>query len=167
MNMLTRIPALRVTAKPRIGPEPCQNRMTAGVRVGVGVGFGVGVGVGVRVREGTGEGVGVDGVVKATGEARYTGDMVLPRMLCGKILRSPYPHARILKIDTSSFKARSVKDRNFAQRLSSVAHCCDYNIFGKANGITTVVKIFHSDAPRVCAALIKSLLTFLMPVTVL
>lgn len=39
-----------------------------------------------------------------------------------------------LKINTSSFKARSVKDRNFAQRLSSVAHCCDYNIFGTRTG---------------------------------
>jgi CO/xanthine dehydrogenase Mo-binding subunit len=30
-----------------------------------------------------------DGVVKATGEAKYAADMVLPRMLYGKILRSP------------------------------------------------------------------------------
>ncbi len=27
--MLTTMPALSVTAKPRTGPEPCQNRMTA------------------------------------------------------------------------------------------------------------------------------------------
>ncbi len=39
--------------------------------------------------------------MKATGEAKYTDDMVLPGMLYGKILRSPYPHARILDIDTS------------------------------------------------------------------
>ena len=43
----------------------------------------------------------VDGVVKATGEAKYTADMVLPRMLYGKVLRSPYPHAKIVHIDTS------------------------------------------------------------------
>jgi 4-hydroxybenzoyl-CoA reductase subunit alpha len=43
----------------------------------------------------------VDAVVKATGQARYTADLELPRMLYGKILRSPYPHARILNIDTS------------------------------------------------------------------
>jgi 4-hydroxybenzoyl-CoA reductase alpha subunit len=42
-----------------------------------------------------------DGVAKATGKALYTVDMVLPGMLWGKILRSPYPHARILNIDTS------------------------------------------------------------------
>ena len=44
----------------------------------------------------------IDGSVKATGEARFTVDMVLPGMLHGKILRSPYPHAKILHVDTSS-----------------------------------------------------------------
>lgn len=43
----------------------------------------------------------VDGPVKATGEAKYTDDMILPRMLYGKILRSPLAHASILNIDTS------------------------------------------------------------------
>jgi CO/xanthine dehydrogenase Mo-binding subunit len=43
----------------------------------------------------------VDAVIKATGDAKYAGDMVLPGMLFGKILRSPYPHARVLNIDTS------------------------------------------------------------------
>ncbi len=48
----------------------------------------------------------IDGVVKATGEAKSTVDIFLPGMLYGKILRSPYPHARILNIDTS--KAESL-----------------------------------------------------------
>lgn len=38
---------------------------------------------------------------KATGAARYSTDLVVPKMLYGKILRSRYPHARILRIDTS------------------------------------------------------------------
>jgi len=42
----------------------------------------------------------VDAVPKVTGAAQYAGDIVLPRMLFGKILRSPHPHARILSIDT-------------------------------------------------------------------
>jgi CO/xanthine dehydrogenase Mo-binding subunit len=42
----------------------------------------------------------VDAVIKATGEAKHARDMVLPRMLFGKILRSPYSHARVLNIDT-------------------------------------------------------------------
>ena len=37
----------------------------------------------------------------ATGAAEYTTDVKLSGMLIGKVLRSPYPHARILKIDKS------------------------------------------------------------------
>ncbi len=44
----------------------------------------------------------VDGLAKATGEARYTDDLSLPGMLHAKTLRSPHPHARILSIDTSA-----------------------------------------------------------------
>ncbi len=43
----------------------------------------------------------VDGAGKTTGEAKYTFDMSLPNMLYGKHLRSPYPHAKIISIDTS------------------------------------------------------------------
>jgi 4-hydroxybenzoyl-CoA reductase alpha subunit len=43
----------------------------------------------------------IDSLAKATGEARYTADLTLPRMLHAKVLRSPHAHARILNIDTS------------------------------------------------------------------
>lgn len=43
----------------------------------------------------------VDSVEKATGSAVYTGDIRLPRMLYGKPLLSPFPHARIRLIDPS------------------------------------------------------------------
>ncbi|SPD71894.1 4-hydroxybenzoyl-CoA reductase subunit alpha [uncultured Desulfobacterium sp.] len=39
--------------------------------------------------------------LKATGSAKYASDISMPGMLHGKILRSPYAHARILNIDTS------------------------------------------------------------------
>lgn len=42
-----------------------------------------------------------DAVKKVTGALRYVGDMMLPGMLHGKILFSPYPHAKILSIDLS------------------------------------------------------------------
>lgn len=45
-----------------------------------------------------------DGPSKVTGQAKYTVDIQLPRMLVGRILRSPHPHARILHIDTSRAK---------------------------------------------------------------
>ncbi|MBM4331570.1 MAG: xanthine dehydrogenase family protein molybdopterin-binding subunit [Deltaproteobacteria bacterium] len=41
----------------------------------------------------------IDGKDKATGRARYVDDWKFPGMLYGKILRSPYAHARILHID--------------------------------------------------------------------
>jgi 4-hydroxybenzoyl-CoA reductase alpha subunit len=42
-----------------------------------------------------------DAEAKARGAAIYTDDMKLPGMLCGKILRSPLPHALIKHIDVS------------------------------------------------------------------
>ncbi len=47
-----------------------------------------------------------DGPDKVTGKAVYTQDVKLPNMLIGRILRSPYPHARIVSIDT--LKARAL-----------------------------------------------------------
>ncbi len=38
---------------------------------------------------------------KVTGKAKYGVDVELPGMLHVKVLRSKYPHARILSIDTS------------------------------------------------------------------
>jgi CO/xanthine dehydrogenase Mo-binding subunit len=47
----------------------------------------------------------VDGIEKVTGKAKFLGDLMVPGMLYGKILRSSYPHARILSIDTSKAEA--------------------------------------------------------------
>ncbi|MEJ7791021.1 MAG: xanthine dehydrogenase family protein molybdopterin-binding subunit [Gaiellaceae bacterium] len=41
----------------------------------------------------------LDGLVKARGEARYTADIRLPGMLQAALLRSPYAHARVARID--------------------------------------------------------------------
>jgi CO/xanthine dehydrogenase Mo-binding subunit len=52
----------------------------------------------------------VEGYDKVTGESKYIADIQLPGMLIGKILRSPYPHARILHIETSkAAKLRGVR----------------------------------------------------------
>ncbi|MEE8448621.1 MAG: 4-hydroxybenzoyl-CoA reductase, partial [Thermodesulfobacteriota bacterium] len=51
----------------------------------------------------------IDALGKVTGKAKYCPDTVLPGMLAGKILRSPFPHARVLGIDTRK-----------AQRLTGV-----------------------------------------------
>src|SRR5450432_2803583 len=43
----------------------------------------------------------VDAAQKTTGAGKYTDDLSLPGMLVGKILHSPFPHARIKSIDTT------------------------------------------------------------------
>ncbi len=48
----------------------------------------------------------VEGHDKVSGRSIYTADVNLPGLLWGKILRSPYPHARIRRIDAS--RARHV-----------------------------------------------------------
>ncbi|XOJ01411.1 molybdopterin cofactor-binding domain-containing protein [Paenibacillus polymyxa] len=46
-----------------------------------------------------------DGAPKVTGQLQYLTDMTLPDMIHGRVLRSEYPYARILSIDTSEAEA--------------------------------------------------------------
>lgn len=43
----------------------------------------------------------IDALEKVNGKARYGGDIKIPKMLYGKVLRSPLAHAKLLHIDTS------------------------------------------------------------------
>lgn len=47
----------------------------------------------------------VDGPEKVTGKARYTADVLLPGFVWGKALRSPLPHAKIVRVETAKAKA--------------------------------------------------------------
>ncbi len=47
----------------------------------------------------------IDGIEKVTGQAKYTADLPSSGALVGRILRSPFSHARILAIDTSAARA--------------------------------------------------------------
>jgi 4-hydroxybenzoyl-CoA reductase subunit alpha len=46
-----------------------------------------------------------DAMAKVSGQTRFADDLVLPRMLYGRLLRSPVAHARILSIDTARARA--------------------------------------------------------------
>jgi CO/xanthine dehydrogenase Mo-binding subunit len=46
----------------------------------------------------------IDAMEKAMGKTKFVSDLVLPYMLYGRILRSPFPHARIMHIDISRAK---------------------------------------------------------------
>jgi len=47
----------------------------------------------------------VEGPLKVTGRAEYTDDILRPGMLVGRLLRSPWPHARLKSIDVSAARA--------------------------------------------------------------
>src|SRR3984893_3692589 len=47
----------------------------------------------------------VDAAHKTTGSGKYTDDLSVPGLLVGKILHSPFPHARIKSIDTKRAEA--------------------------------------------------------------
>ncbi len=47
----------------------------------------------------------IDATSKVTGATIFADDLVLPRMLFAKLLRSPHPHARIVRIDASKAAA--------------------------------------------------------------
>jgi xanthine dehydrogenase molybdenum-binding subunit len=53
-----------------------------------------------------------DALEIVTGKATYILDITKPELLYGKALRSPYPHARIKKIDTAK-----------AERLPALWQC--------------------------------------------
>jgi carbon-monoxide dehydrogenase large subunit len=46
----------------------------------------------------------IEGEKKVTGQALYTADYVLPGTVWGRVLRSPYPHARISRVNTDRAK---------------------------------------------------------------
>ncbi len=77
-----------------------------------------------------------DGEEKVTGKALYTVDVVLPNMAHGKILRSPYAHARLTRVDASKAEQLAgvfaVITRDDQQRLS---------MFGAAYKDQTIVAV--------------------------
>ena len=70
----------------------------------------------------------LDVLEKVTGRARYVTDLELPGMLHAKLLRSPYPHARIARVDTRP--ARALRGVHAAVTSADLGWCDPY--FGPA-----------------------------------
>lgn len=74
-----------------------------------------------------------DAAEKATGRAKFTGDFKLPGMLHAKFLRSPYPHARVLRVDTNEAErlpgVKAVLCKNNAPRTKVPAVFNESRIF--------------------------------------
>src|SRR5713101_761329 len=46
-----------------------------------------------------------DAFYKVSGQTKFADDLAMPRMIYGRLLRSPPPHARILRVDTARARA--------------------------------------------------------------
>jgi len=68
---------------------------------------------------------------RVTGKAAFGADINLPGMLWAKIVRSPYPHARIKKDQYSKALALpGVKAVNYRPRSASAGEGCDSSTGG-------------------------------------
>ncbi len=59
----------------------------------------------------------IDGRVKVTGTATYAGDLMLPGMLHGKLLRSPHSHAKIFNIDMPDDMPMKLQERAYTSPI--------------------------------------------------
>ena len=74
-----------------------------------------------------------DAAEKVTGRAVFTSDVKLPGMLYAKILRSPYPHAKVLRVDTSEAErlpgVKAVLSKDNAPRVKVPATFNESKVF--------------------------------------
>src|SRR5262249_33323510 len=92
-----------------------------------------------------------DGMAKVTGRATYGADIRLPGMLYGKILRSPYAHARIRSIDTRHAEElpgvyATMTSADLAQpsgRLVDLAEGVQHNMRFLSNNIMAADKVLY------------------------
>ncbi|HEX9787014.1 MAG TPA: xanthine dehydrogenase family protein molybdopterin-binding subunit, partial [Candidatus Binatia bacterium] len=89
----------------------------------------------------------VDGIDKVTGNAKFVGDIVVPGMVYGKILRSTYPHARIRAIDTKRAEAL-----NGVLAVLTAADTADLNPIYNGRPIIAMNKVRYSGEPVAAVA---------------
>ncbi len=76
-----------------------------------------------------------DGIARVTGQEQFSSDIYLPRMLHGRIVASPYAHARIVSVDASAAEAMGA----VVITWDDVPHTC-YN-----ERIVTIPSALHRD----------------------
>lgn len=89
----------------------------------------------------------VDGVDKVTGKAKFTGDLVIPGMLYGKILRSPYPHARIRSVD-----ARGAEGLPGVAAVLTAADISDLDPYYGGRPLIAIGKVRYAGEPVAAVA---------------
>jgi CO/xanthine dehydrogenase Mo-binding subunit len=89
----------------------------------------------------------VDAIEKVTGTAKFVGDVVIPGMLHGKILRSPYPHARIRAID-----ARQAEELPGVVAVLTAADIADLNPIYNGRPVIAMEKARYAGEPVAAVA---------------
>ncbi len=109
-----------------------------------------------------------DGAAKVTGREIYSSDMTLPRMLYGRVLRSPYGHARIKSIDTRPAEALGavcltfddIPKVKYNERLVSSPNFLykdRYVLAGKARHVGEAVAAVAAESEAVAERALRSL----------
>ena len=83
----------------------------------------------------------VDALERLIGEAKYASDIYLPGMLYAKFLRSSYPHAKVVRIDTAS--ARALPG---VRAIITPADVPDYTIHRRATAPAVPMPVLASTA---------------------
>ncbi|MFC1861473.1 xanthine dehydrogenase family protein molybdopterin-binding subunit [Chloroflexota bacterium] len=88
---------------------------------------------------------------KVTGAARYTVDIKLPGILEGMVLRSPYPHARILSVDKSKAEklpgvVAVITSEDVPEKLFNISDLLPLASDPEASGIKRDQRIFTDKA---------------------
>jgi CO/xanthine dehydrogenase Mo-binding subunit len=105
----------------------------------------------------------VDGTIKTSGQAKYTSDFSLPRMLWADFLPGTMAHAKIVSIDTSEARAmpgvhavltgRDIGDHYFGRRL------CDWPVLAidRVRFIGEFVAAVAAETPQIAEAAIAAI----------
>ena len=83
----------------------------------------------------------VDALERLTGDAKFTSDIYLPGMLFAKVLRSPHPHARVVRIDAAAARALSG-----VRAILTAADVPDFAIHGRDTPPYVVMPVLASTA---------------------
>ena len=105
-----------------------------------------------------------DLINRARGDTRFTDDLQLPRMLHGKTLRCPHPHARIVSIDTSRALAMPgvlavITGRDLPERFGIIPWTPDEHALAieharfVGDGVAAVAALDERTATRACEAI--------------
>jgi CO/xanthine dehydrogenase Mo-binding subunit len=92
----------------------------------------------------------VDAEEKVTGRAVYTGDIALPGMVFGKVLRSPLAHARIASIDTQ--RAEKLPGVVAVLTRADLEHFKPYGASYKDQSIVALDKVRYVGDPVAAVA---------------